>query len=93
MFAEAIVRIGQDSVAKYLTAAARRVGWPIPSEHRHNIITGTPFRITVRGFAASQPQPASNTHTRTPTTHLSPRKTYTSPAALHSPAAQSALPS
>jgi hypothetical protein len=30
MFAEAVHRIGQDSVARYLIAAAKVVGWPIP---------------------------------------------------------------
>jgi hypothetical protein len=39
-FAEAIHRIGEGPVFRYLEAAARRVGWPIPPEHRHQIITG-----------------------------------------------------
>ena len=66
MFAEAVVRIGIYPVFRYLEAAARRVGWPIPPEHRHQIITGLPSHTTVRGFSSfpprifsphSQPQP------------------------------------
>ena len=40
MFAEAVVRIGIYPVFRYLEAAARRVGWPIPPEHRHQIVLG-----------------------------------------------------
>jgi hypothetical protein len=34
MFAEAIHRIGFDPVFRYLSAAARHIGWPIPKRHR-----------------------------------------------------------
>jgi hypothetical protein len=36
--AEAIVRIGRDPVFRYLEAAARRVGWPIPQQHREQVV-------------------------------------------------------
>jgi hypothetical protein len=40
MFAEAVVRIGQGPVERYLIAAARRVSWPIPRRHRRQVILG-----------------------------------------------------
>jgi hypothetical protein len=40
MFAEAVVRIGLAPVARYLIAAAKDVGWPIPRRHRKLVITG-----------------------------------------------------
>ena len=48
LFAEAVHRIGCDPVGRYLTAAARRVGWPIPPEYRHQIITGLALPVKAK---------------------------------------------
>jgi hypothetical protein len=48
MFAEAIVRIGSASVERYLTAAARRVGWPIPQQYRRQVITGLALLVRAK---------------------------------------------
>jgi len=54
MFAEAIVRIGRDPVARYLTAAARRVGWPIPPERRCQLIIGLALLVRAKERASSR---------------------------------------
>ena len=48
MFAEAKHRIGLDPVFRYLKAAARRVGWPIPPEHRHQIVLGLAILVRAK---------------------------------------------
>jgi hypothetical protein len=35
-------------VFKYLKAAARRVGWPIPPEHRHQIVLGLAILVRAK---------------------------------------------
>jgi hypothetical protein len=47
MFAEAVCRIGIDPVERYLTDAARRLGWPIPRRERARVIDGL-VMLTVR---------------------------------------------
>jgi hypothetical protein len=47
-FAEAVHRIGRDPVALYLTAAARRLGWPIPPEHRRQIVLGLAILVRAK---------------------------------------------
>jgi hypothetical protein len=40
MFAEAVHRIGQGPVVRYLTAVARDLGWPVPRRYRNQVIFG-----------------------------------------------------
>jgi hypothetical protein len=48
MPAEAVHRIGMHSVANYPEAAARKLGWPIPSAAREQVVLGIALLVRAR---------------------------------------------
>jgi hypothetical protein len=48
MLAEAVHRIGINPVENYLTAAARKLGWPIPPAARDQVVLGIALLVWAR---------------------------------------------